>query len=191
MLISFEVFSQKEDEFLDLAMQWCVFVYPTDTVYWIGSIINKNSINKIFEIKKRSLSKNLSVIAPNIEWIIQNFDVNDKIAQDIKMFLNKYHGITLLLNKRSISSNLDLVSNNAKVWVRIIKHWFQDFVSKLNQPFITTSANISWAWSINSISQLDNDIYQSVDYIIDDWELIWKPSVIIDYDSWDSLFRDK
>lgn len=65
--------------------------------------------------------------------------------------------------------------------MRIIKHPFQDFVQKLGDAFIATSCNITWELPIKDIKNLPYDIADAVDYIIDGWELSWKPSVLIDF----------
>jgi tRNA A37 threonylcarbamoyladenosine synthetase subunit TsaC/SUA5/YrdC len=66
-------------------------------------------------------------------------------------------------------------------WMRIIKYLFQDFVQKLWEPFITTSLNISGTQVINNLKLMPKEIIDNVDYIIDDWILSWKSSVLIDF----------
>lgn len=192
-IINIDDFTKNIDLYIPKALNWNIFVYPTDTVYWIWCVVNKNCIQKIYEIKKRSLSKNLSIIAPSIEWIKNSFEVNNDFGKQLNNYLNKYHWITLLLKKKEWIKSLDLVSNNEFVWVRILKHDFQKFVTKLWQPFITTSANISGNSSINKLELLDTSIQNNtnIDYFIDWWELFWKPSVIIDLTTWNQIFRDK
>lgn len=161
------------------AQNWKIFVYPTDTVYGIWSIINPWLIEKLYDIKWREKTKNLSIIAPNYAWIKKSFVVPDWFEKKLEESLSKYHWITLLLRKIDEKDFLD-ISSNQKVWVRILKHPFQQFVEQLWEPFITTSANISWTGSIANLKFLDDRISNRVDYIIDWWTLYGKPSVIID-----------
>jgi len=167
-----------------------IFLYPTDTVYWIWAIPTAKSVEKIYEIKQRDLSKPLSIIAPNKNWIEENFIVPQNFKQILQDSLEKYHWVTFLLERKN-PSFLKYVSNNNKIWIRLLKHSFQEFVSKLWEPFITTSANLSWENSADKINIINDKIINQIDYVIDWWKLYWKPSVIIDPFEWTEKWREK
>lgn len=161
------------------ALSWKIFVFPTDTLYGIWSVPTEWVTQRIYRIKNRDLNKPLSIIAPNVEWILKNFQVKDNFEEYINESLKTYHGITIILAKKK-QDFLPAIWKDAKVWVRLLKHPFQEFVSYLNQPFICTSANLSWNPSTFKLDQIESDIITKVDYVIDWWELFWKPSVILD-----------
>lgn len=188
--IDLNIFLSDINYYLKQAYSWKIFVYPTDTVYGIWSIIKSKCIDKIYDIKWREKTKSLSIVAPNVAWIKKFFVVPDNLEEIIEDYFYDYHGITLLLRKKDIESFM-WISLNEKVWIRILKHPFQRFVEKLWEPFITTSANISWDGAISDLEFLDPQIAQSVDYIIDWWELYGKPSVIIDLEDWNVVVREK
>lgn len=189
VILSLDDFLKNIDFFIQEAKSWKIFIYPTDTVYGIWSIVNNQTISKIYKIKERDLAKPFSIVAPNIGWIKDNFIVQKDFDDYLKNSLNKYHWITILLYKKDKTWQ-PLLGKWNLVWVRILKHDFQKFVSKLWEWFITTSANISWQPSVDSIKLISKDIISKVDYIIDWGELFGKPSVILDLSIWIEKFRD-
>jgi len=168
--IALEGFLENIDFFIDEAQAWKIFVYPTDTVYGIGWIYRDDIIEKIFEIKKRDKAKRFSIIAPDFEFIIQNYNLPSEFPSkaDLEKQLEKYHWVTWIFDYK-------------KPGVRIIKHDIQKFVKKLWNAFITTSLNISGEPVIRDLTNLPVEIEKNVDYTIDAWILSWKPSVLIDF----------
>ena len=72
-----------------------VFIYPTDTIYGIGcDATNDKLVEKIREIKQRE-NKPFSIIAPSVQWILDNFNVNVRLID--KYLPGPY---TLLLEKK-------------------------------------------------------------------------------------------
>lgn len=111
-----------------------------------------------------------SIIAPDFdyEWIVKGckeFWIN---VNEMQKQLKKYHGVTWIFS-------------HEKPGIRIIKHSFQNFVEKLWIPFITTSVNLSGDVAATQIDLINTEIADNVDYIIDDWICVWKPSVLIDF----------
>ena len=176
--------------FVQEAKNWKVFIYPTDTIYGIGGLYNKENIKKIADIKNRDWNKIFSIIAPNFNWILDNYqtqinsmnkfcdtlDILDwsKISQkNLWNQLKKYHWVTWILDYN-------------KPGVRIIKHDFQKFVEVLWEWFITTSVNIAWEESVTDLNNLKSEIVDKVDYIIDAWICKGRPSVLLDF-VWDNV----
>ncbi len=65
----------------------------------------------------------------------------------------------------------------------MIDHPFQQFVTQLGEPFITTSCNISGNAPIKSIEELPEQITKNIDLIVDGGVLGGDASVVIDYRS--------
>lgn len=177
--ITIDYFTNNIKEYLTNAENWDIFLYPTDTVYWIWAIPSIKSVEKIYEIKQRDLSKPVSIIAPSIDWIEENFITPENFNKIFINSLEKYHWTTFLLERKN-PSFLRYVSNNNKIWIRILRHSFQQFIYELWQPFITTSANLSWEPSADKINLISEKVKNKVNIIIDWWKLHWIPSVIID-----------
>lgn len=166
------------------ALNWEIFVYPTDTIYWLWAIINETTLEKIYDIKQRDPEKPVSIIAPNVEWILENFICPPDFENIIKGYRQKYWWYTLFLEKKDNKFLKGIWrywewSKNMLVWVRLIDHPFQQFVEQLDQPFITTSLNISWYPHCKRIKDIPQEIESKVDIIIDWWDLLWAQSTLI------------
>ncbi len=152
-----------------------VFIYPTDTIYGIGcDATNDKSVRRIREIKQRD-AKPFSIIAPSIDWIKENCELNDKA----KSWLLKLPGpYTLILPLRNNSAVCAQTNMGVKtIGVRMPNHWISDLVSKFGKPLVTTSVNTAGAPPSTTLEQLQSF---SVDFIIFDGELAGKPSSVID-----------
>lgn len=193
--IPFSEFMENLDFYVQEAKVWKIFIYPTDTIYGIGWVFNKDNVKKIADIKNRDWNKMFSVIAPNFEWIDENYkfslsssskekDLESFIPFDsaqgdmdfLKNSLKKYHWVTWIFSYE-------------RPGVRIIKHEFQKFVEQLGEWFITTSVNISWEDSVTNLKTLKPEIKEKVDYIIDFGICEWRPSVLIDFVKWKIIER--
>lgn len=173
----------------NLAQKEKIFLYPTDSIYWIWAIPTTYTIQKIYEIKKREHNKPISIIAPNIWWITQNFFTSKNFQNQVQNYFEKYHTITILLQKKD-SQFLKWIWQNNKVWVRIINHPIQKFIESLRQPFISTSANLSNQPHITNPQQIEENIIKEIDVVVNDWTINWKPSTIIDFTDWEKIIRN-
>jgi len=151
-----------------------IFIYPTDTIYGLGcDATNKESVNKIKELKGRDKDKPLSVIAPSINWIEENCFVD----LELKKYLPGPY--TLILKKKNKDFLLH-VSNSETIGVRIPKCKFIEEIQKANVPFITTSVNLSGEPFAKSIEDVPREIKNKVNIIIEATEeLTGKPSTLI------------
>lgn len=152
-----------------------IFIYPTDTLYGIGcDATNEKSVEKIKEIKTRDKDKPLSVIAPNTNWILKNFQVN---LEELKKYLPGPY--TLLLKKKD-TNFLSWISSNDRIGIRIPANKFTKQIQKANVPFVTTSVNLSGEPFALKLEDIRQEILDKVDFIINsDEELSGKPSTLI------------
>lgn len=187
-IVPLEEFMQQYDFFVEEAKKWKIFIYPTDTIYGIGGIINDITSDNIKKCKWNRKWKHFSIIAPSIDWIKIHFEV-----YDFERYRDKKYEIAQQ-NQRGLTTILPLKAWNSfpwtsfpENWVRFIDHPIQNFVSYLWEWFITTSANISWEKEISSIDDLRPVQKKYIDYFIDAWKIDWTPSMIIDYTSWEVL----
>jgi len=149
-----------------------IFIYPTDTVYGLGcNALDKASVTKLKEIKKRDKEKPVSVIAPSINWIQENCIVDC----ELKKYLPGQY--TLILKKKQ-ESFLSWISGET-LGVRIPNHEFTRKLQKTGIPFVTTSVNISGEKPANKVEDIPKEILEEVDYVIDYGELSGKPSTLV------------
>ena len=150
-----------------------IFIYPTDTIYGIGSNAeNIKNAERIRKIKGRD-NKPFSIIAPSMQYILKNCEVN-------KNTLKKYlPGPYTLILKKKDKNFLKHISDTEYIGIRIPKHPFTKILQKTKKPIITTSANLSGEKPANKITEINKKIINKVDFIIDGGELSGNPSTII------------
>lgn len=153
-----------------------IFIYPTDTIYGIGcDATNLDSVNKIKELKARDKDKPLSVIAPSVNWIKENFIID----VDLKKYLPGAYTIIL---KRKNPEFLKWISSNDSIGIRIPKSSFTKKIQEAKVPFVTTSVNLSGEPFALTLEDIPEKIKQKVDYIISidsNEKLSGKPSTLI------------
>ncbi|MEI6296062.1 MAG: L-threonylcarbamoyladenylate synthase [bacterium] len=177
-LIDKEYVENNQKEIIKAIQDGLVFIYPTDTIYGIGTNATKDDfVMKIRTIKQRE-TKPFSVIAPNIDWIKENCETDKETEKWLEKLPGRYTLFLDLKNTDCISDEVNPLDDS--IGVRIPQHWFTEIIEKSGIPFITTSANISGQSYMRKIEDLDEDIKNSVDYIIYEGEKIGKESEKVD-----------
>jgi L-threonylcarbamoyladenylate synthase len=155
-----------------------IIIYPTDTIYGIGcDAANEKAVSRVRDMKER-FSKPLSVIAPDKEWINENF-----IIQGKEEYLDKIPGpytLVMEMKSRIVPHN---VTPTMKLGVRMINNELQQLFEYIGVPIITTSLNITGMPNIKELSELEkgkNIIFKTADIIIDGGRLDGNPSTVID-----------
>lgn len=162
-------------------------VCPTDTVYGIiADAGNKEAVENIFRIKKRSKEKILPVFVKDIETAKALAEIGqEKVLK--KHWPGKYTFILNLKNKSQKFSKLIIGKNNT-IGIRIPKYkLLNEILEKIDRPLAQTSANISGEPATTKISEVikyfENEKFRP-DLIIDAGDLPKsKPSRIIDLTS--------
>lgn len=154
------------------ALRDAIFIYPTDTIYGIGCDATKERLVKRLRRIKGRATKPLSVIAPSKEWIRTHCIVEERTEHWLTRLPGPY---TLILPLRT---TIPAVVNNGAptLGVRLLDHWFQEVVARLQCPIITTSANRAGEQPLTRLEKLD----LAVDVVIDDGVLAGRPSTIVD-----------
>ena len=95
-------FLENQEFLLQEANNNKIFVYPTDTIYGIGAISTPENKARINQIKKRPEDKILSVITPNIEWIIENYPIPNAETiiskKNLNLHLDNNDGVTFIFD---------------------------------------------------------------------------------------------
>lgn len=122
-----------------------IIVYPTDTVYGIGcDPFNKDSISKIYDLKKREGNKRFPILGFSKEELekIVEFSIDaEKISE--KFWPGQ---VTLLLPIRKEMA--EKINNNGKLAVRVPNNKCVLAILEKCKLIIGTSANISGQESI-------------------------------------------
>lgn len=170
---------------VDIIQKGGSIVYPTDTVYGLGvNATRKDSIERLFKIKKRPFSKPIPIIVKDME-MAKSLVYLDKKKEEILNSL--WPGpVTVILNKR-VSCKLpsNLTANKDTIGLRITDHPFVDeLMQKLEVPISATSANISGESPMHSsreVIQAFEKSYPRPDFILDAGDLVnTSPSTLVD-----------
>ena len=162
---------------LDVLRSGGIILYPTDTVWGIGcDATDPEAVAKVYEIKKRSDSKALVLLASDMDMIcryvkevpemaVQLVEVNDKPMTII------YPGAVAGKEGDKASKGclaFNTVAEDGTVGIRIpMMDFCQQLVAKLGRPLVSTSANISGEPTPKKFSEISSSIRESVDHVVD------------------------
>ncbi len=154
-----------------------VIIHPTDTVYGIGcNVESVDSVEKLYQAKKRDRTKPVSVFVPSLEWIDQNCTVSQVNREFLKSLLPGPY--TAILKYKSVPKVLE--TPDKTIGVRIVKNKFCDLLRRLNVIFITTSLNISGEENITKIEDCPGGLKEVASIAIDSGELGKRASRVFD-----------
>ena len=162
---------------LEVLRKGGIILYPTDTVWGIGcDATDPVAVSKVYEIKKRSDSKSLVLLASDMDMIcryvkevpemaIQLVEVNDKPMTII------YPGAIACGPEDKASKGClayNTVAEDGTVGIRIpMMDFCQQLVSRLGRPLVSTSANISGEPTPKKFAEISQEIREAVDHIVD------------------------
>ena len=162
-----------------------IILYPTDTVWGIGcDATNPAAVARIYEIKRRSDSKSLVLLASDIDMIcryvkeipemaVQLVEVNDKPMTIIYPGAITGPSPAVILaaelpkpDRNALAFNT--VAEDGTVGIRIpMMDFCQQLISRFGRPIVSTSANISGEPTPKNYSEISDEIRTSVDHIVD------------------------
>tara|TARA_R110001583_G_scaffold62216_1_gene183237 strand:- start:1861 stop:2424 length:564 start_codon:yes stop_codon:yes gene_type:complete len=142
-----------------------LILYPTDTVWGIGcDATDKESVTKVFEIKKRSESKSLIILVDGIEMLKKYIP---SISKNVIDLLSKTKNPTTIIYKNPVGLAKNVVAEDNTVAIRIPENEFcKQLITAYGKPIVSTSANVSGKPTPNCFKEIDIAILDSVDYIV-------------------------
>lgn len=168
---------------LEVLRRGGVILYPTDTVWGIGcDATDPEAVARVYEIKKRSDSKSLVLLAGDMDMVCryvkeippmaeQLVEVNDKpmtiiYPGAIAGERPSGAGAPVRADRNSLAYNV--VAEDGTVGIRIpMMEFCQGLVSRLGRPLVSTSANISGEATPKRYSEISEEVQSAVDMIVD------------------------
>ncbi len=150
---------------LSVLMNGGLILYPTDTVWGIGcDATNKESIDKIYALKKRADSKSMLILLDTVSRLEQYIHEIPEVAYELLEVANK--PLTIIYpGAKNLPSNLHAVDGS--IGIRLVNDKFcQELISRFKKPIISTSANMSGEKSPSVFSDISDKIKNGVDYIV-------------------------
>ena len=153
-----------------------VIIYPTDTVYGIGVLPDRNAIEKLYEIKKRDKSKKLIALIADISTINEVMDSTDGSSGDIEI-LEKIASVywpgdltVVIKAKKEITKIIEInddESNDSTIGVRIPNNPIAlEIIRQSGGIVLTTSANFTGENPVKEYEDLNRDLADQVDYVV-------------------------
>lgn len=162
-----------------------VFVFPTDTVYGVGAMIDdKIAIDRIYQMKQRDQDKPLANLCSNVSQIK---DFVEEISNQAFALMDKYWPgpLTLIFKKKQgiyVENTKDTIAfrmPNSKISLAIIDH-----LSILS----TTSVNLSGMKELNNLVEIEQEFQDKIDYLIMDEQILSSiPSTVVDVSRGDCI----
>lgn len=169
------------DQAVRIIKQGGIVIFPTDTAYGIGCRIdNKESVKKLFDIRKRSSNKAMPVLFDSIERIKEFTQPFDSRVSEL---MNKYWpgALTVILECKA-EKVPELVRGGGKtLGVRIPDHELVLRLIKASDvPIIGSSANFAGEKTPFSLKGLDKGLIKLVDFVLEGKTRGKKASTVID-----------
>lgn len=150
-------------------------ILPSDTVYGLAAVAyNYEAVKKIFEIKRRDLTKPLPIHFHSIAQLANDAIITDEIMQ---LASQHWPGAVTIIMKKKMESRVQFV--NETIAARIPNHKILlEILRTIDLPLVMTSANISGTVMKSKFCEISEEL--GIDGIEDDANLSGIPSKIID-----------
>ncbi|MBD3388701.1 MAG: threonylcarbamoyl-AMP synthase [Candidatus Altiarchaeales archaeon] len=183
--------SDPDEEVVDAAVNALeksgVIIYPTDTVYGVGCLLNEESVRRVYELKGRDFKNPLSVAFSDIEQV-RHYTVLDGVSEG-EILKGGWSAMSYILEKRGIP---DYVTAGLRtVAVRVPESRLCRMIASRAGPIVSTSANPSGSPAPASVEEIDRSLIEGVELVLDGGRCrIGRPSKIIDLTECGRVVRD-
>ncbi len=137
-------------------------IFPTDTIYGIGSFINNIEANeKIFEIKGRPKNKPFPILISSIPQL-ENI-IAERLTNNQKEILNRYWPGPFTFIFKAKKNIPKMFVYKETIAIRLPKeNWITNVISYFDSPISATSANLSGCNYKNNIDEIIHNFKNKV-----------------------------
>jgi tRNA threonylcarbamoyl adenosine modification protein (Sua5/YciO/YrdC/YwlC family) len=171
---------RKIHKIVDVLANGGIIAYPTDTFYGIGcDLLNKNAIEKIYKLKRRSPSKPFSFICSDLKNIGEYAQVSNYAYKTMKRLLPGPY--TFILEGSRLVPKI-MLTKRQSVGIRVPDHPIcLSIVQGLGHPVISTSATDPETGEVLfSPIDIKDKLGHAIDLIVDAGSSVpGKPSSVI------------
>lgn len=138
-----------------------VIIFPTDTVYGIGTgLMNKEGIKKIYEIKGRDFNKPLAILVSSLDDVKDYAEITEDAVKLTKAFWPG--GLTIVLKSKP---EYEKITGEATIGIRMPNHPLALELLKKHGAMKTTSVNQSGEEPLNDYETINNQYGHLVDKV--------------------------
>jgi len=163
---------------VDILKKGGIIAYPTDTYYGIGcDIMNKKSIEKIYQLKQRKKIKPFSFICSDLKNISHYAKVSNYAYKTMKRLLPGPY--TFVLEGSKLVPKI-MLTNRKTAGIRVPDNRIcLSLVQGLGNPIITTSATMPNGTIFYDPSLIHDFFHPRIDVVIDGGPVTGYPSSVI------------
>lgn len=144
-----------------------IVTYPTESVFGLGcDPFNEKAVLNLLSLKERSVEQGLILIASHVQQILPLIQPlqSDDLARALKTWPG--HFTWLFPKSKQVPSWLS--GKHRSIAVRVSNHPIvKQLCDQLQQPLVSTSANVSKHENLNSINLIKSTFGDKIDYYID------------------------
>ena len=151
----------------NLIKQGKIVVFPTETVYGIGTNgLDEQAVKKLYNVKQRPLNKPISLLVSNMEMV--NEIAKDITEKEYKIMEKFFPGpLTIILRKKEIVPDI-VTAGQQTVGVRMPSgQTARKLVEMAGVPIAAPSANITGEPSGTNLQEIKKHFNRKADYFID------------------------
>jgi L-threonylcarbamoyladenylate synthase len=155
-----------------------IVIFPTETVYGIGCLLKfPKSIEKLYKIKKRDVSKPTSVLVKDLA-----------AAEKLVIFNQTAYKLAAKFWPGPLTICLPAIENVPKsilgtdntLSVRVPSNqWLLELLTSLNEPLLAPSANFQGSLPPKKRGEIDKELIKLVDYVVDIEPDSLEPSTVV------------
>lgn len=156
---------QTIDEAVKVLKSGGIILYPTDTVWGIGcDATNADAVQKVYELKQRSESKSLVMLAADLDMVARYI----RVVPDMAIALVEVNDSPMTIiypGAQGLAANA--VAEDGTVGIRIpMSEFCVQLCKRLGRPLVSTSANISGEDTPECFEEISEAVTSGVDYIV-------------------------
>ena len=158
-------YQQDIEKAIEVLKSGGIILYPTDTIWGIGcDATNEKAVQRVYEIKKRDDSKSMLILLDEPDKLWDYVDEVPTMAWQLIEYSEK--PLTIIYPQgKNLAKNL--LADDGSIGIRIVKDEFcKDLMRKFGKPIVSTSANVSGKPAPVNFLDIDDEIKNSVDYIV-------------------------
>jgi len=158
-------FEEDIKESLNSLRQGGIILYPSDTIWGLGcDPTNPAAVNKIFNIKSRTESKSLIILADGLALIERYVRNIPEIIYELAEVSDAPLTIIYPAGKNLAPG---VCNEDGSIAIRICHEEFcSELITRFHKPIVSTSANLSGNTAPRNFSEIEKTVLDKVDYIV-------------------------
>ena len=159
------MFRDDTEKSLEILKRGGVILYPTDTIWGIGSdATNSKSVERIYAIKQRNEAQTMLTLVDGWDMLAGYVDDVPEIAVQL---MGKAQKPLSIIYRKAKNLATNLIAADGSIGIRIVQEPFcQQLIKAFGKPIVSTSANISGQPAPGTFDEISNEIKDAVDYIV-------------------------